>query len=43
MKKAISKKWVILGACLILYSSTASALLATEYNKNQNSDLTYVI
>lgn len=25
-------------ACLILYSSTASALLATEYYKNQNSE-----
>ncbi|WHY18545.1 hypothetical protein QNH28_24245 [Paenibacillus sp. G2S3] len=37
-KKGISKKWVILVACLILYSSTASALLATEYYKNQNSE-----
>jgi hypothetical protein len=37
-KKGISKKWVVLVACLILYSSTASALLATEYYKNQNSE-----
>lgn len=37
-KKRISKKWVILVACLVLYSSTASALLATEYYKNQNSE-----
>lgn len=37
-KKGISKKWVILVACLVLYSSTASALLATEYYKNQNSE-----
>ncbi len=37
-KKRISKKWVILVACLALYSSTASALLATEYYKNQNSE-----
>ncbi|WP_438497730.1 hypothetical protein [Paenibacillus sp. IHBB 3054] len=37
-KKSISKKWVVLVACLILYSSTASALLATEYYKNQNSE-----
>ncbi|MDH6372207.1 hypothetical protein CA600_21670 [Paenibacillus sp. VTT E-133280] len=37
-KKGISKKWVVLVACLVLYSSTASALLATEYYKNQNSE-----
>lgn len=37
-EKSISKKWVVLVACLILYSSTASALLATEYYKNQNSE-----
>ncbi|MEK4346087.1 hypothetical protein [Paenibacillus sp. FSL P4-0184] len=37
-KKVISKKWVFLVACLVLYSSTASALLATEYYKNQNSE-----
>ncbi|KAA1189420.1 hypothetical protein [Paenibacillus sp. B2(2019)] len=37
-KKGISEKWVILVACLVLYSSTASALLATEYYKNQNSE-----
>ncbi|CQR53317.1 hypothetical protein [Paenibacillus riograndensis] len=37
-KKSISKKWVVLVACLILYSSTASALLATEYYKNQNAE-----
>ncbi|WP_019914622.1 hypothetical protein [Paenibacillus sp. HW567] len=38
IKKNMSKKWVALVACLILYSSTASALLATEYYKNQNSE-----
>ncbi|OMD40679.1 hypothetical protein [Paenibacillus odorifer] len=37
-KKGISKKWVVLVACLILYSSTASALLAAEYYKNQNAE-----
>ncbi|WNS42322.1 hypothetical protein [Paenibacillus sp. MMS20-IR301] len=38
-KKGFSKKWVALVACLVLYSSTASALLATEYyKKNQNSE-----
>lgn len=37
-KKNIPKKWVVLVACLILYSSTASALLATKYYKNQNSE-----
>ncbi|MCE3199118.1 hypothetical protein [Paenibacillus sonchi] len=37
-KKSISKRWVVLVACLILYSSTASALLATEYYKNQNAE-----
>lgn len=37
-KKSISKKWVAVVACLILYSSTSTALLATEYYKNQNSE-----
>lgn len=37
-KKGFSKKWVALVACLVLYSSTASALLATEYYKNQNAE-----
>jgi len=35
-KKSISKKWTVLVACLVLYSSTSTALLATEYYKNQN-------
>lgn len=38
MKKSISRKWVVLLACLILYSSTTSAVLATEYYKNENSE-----
>lgn len=37
-KAGFSKKWAMLVACLILYSSTASALLATEYYKNQNAE-----
>jgi len=37
-KKGISKKWVVLVACLALYSSTATVLLATDYIKNQNSE-----
>jgi hypothetical protein len=37
-KKGFSKKWVALVACLVLYSSTASALLATEYYKKQNAE-----
>ncbi|MED4953781.1 hypothetical protein ABEO75_12460 [Paenibacillus macerans] len=38
-KKRISKKWVVLVSCLILCSSTSTALLATAYYKNQNSEL----
>ena len=30
-----SKKWIAVVACLIVYSSTATALLATEYTKNK--------
>ncbi|MEK5240308.1 hypothetical protein NST99_32165 [Paenibacillus sp. FSL L8-0470] len=41
-KKSISKKWVVLVACLILYSSTASALLATEYYKNNQNAEPYI-
>ncbi|MCR8658557.1 hypothetical protein [Paenibacillus endoradicis] len=37
-KKSISKKWIVLVACLALYSSTATILLATDYIKNQNSE-----
>ncbi|QJD84232.1 hypothetical protein [Cohnella herbarum] len=37
-KKRISRKWVILVACLILYSSTSTALLATAYYKKQNEE-----
>ncbi|WP_239615515.1 hypothetical protein [Cohnella mopanensis] len=37
-KKRISKKWVILVACLILYSSTSTVLLARGYYKNQNTE-----
>lgn len=37
-RKGISKKWVVMVACLLLYSSTASALLATEYYKNQTEN-----
>lgn len=35
-KKSFSKKWIVLVACLVLYSSTATVLLATDYIKNQN-------
>ncbi|MNN63684.1 hypothetical protein D3C81_1790780 [compost metagenome] len=38
-KKCISKKWVVLVSCLILFSSTSTALLATEYYENQNAEL----
>lgn len=41
-KKSISRKWVVLVACLILYSSTASALLATEYYKNNQNAEPYI-
>lgn len=37
-RRGISKKWVALIACLVLYSSTSTALLATEYYKNQNTE-----
>jgi len=37
-KKRFSKKWVVLVACLILYSSTSTVLFATEYYKNQNAE-----
>ncbi|MHA0856985.1 hypothetical protein [Paenibacillus sp. CMAA1364] len=37
-KKGISKGWAAMIACLILYSSTSTALLATEYIKNQNAE-----
>lgn len=37
-RRSIPKKWVAVIACLVLYSSTSTALLATEYYKNQNSE-----
>ncbi|URN95859.1 MAG: hypothetical protein NAG76_06330 [Candidatus Pristimantibacillus lignocellulolyticus] len=37
-KKSFSKKWIVLVACLVLYSSTATVLLATDYIKNQNTE-----
>ncbi|MFD2114601.1 hypothetical protein ACFSTH_03360 [Paenibacillus yanchengensis] len=37
-KKRVSKKWVALVACLVLYSTTSTALLATEYYKNQQTE-----
>lgn len=33
-----SKRWIALVACLIVYSSTATALLATEYTKNKAAE-----
>lgn len=33
-----SKKWIAVVACLIVYSSTATALLATEYTKNKAAE-----
>ncbi|WP_139990605.1 hypothetical protein [Paenibacillus paridis] len=37
-QRTFSKKWITLLACLILYSSTSTVLLATEYYKNQNAE-----
>ncbi|MFC5406506.1 hypothetical protein [Cohnella soli] len=37
-KKRMSKKWVILVACLVLYSSTSTVLFAREYYKNQAAE-----
>lgn len=37
-KRRVSKKWAILVACLLLYSSTSTVLFATEYYKNQNAE-----
>lgn len=37
-RRSIPKKWVAVIACLVLYSSTSTALLATEYYKNQNPE-----
>ncbi|MCU6708099.1 hypothetical protein M6D81_05185 [Paenibacillus sp. J5C_2022] len=37
-RKGISKKWAVLVACLILYVSTSTVLLATEYIKKQNAE-----
>lgn len=33
-----SKRWIAVVACLIVYSSTATALLATEYTKNKAAE-----
>lgn len=38
-KKVISKKWIALIACLMLYSSTSTVLLAMGYYKNQNEEI----
>jgi hypothetical protein len=39
-KRGISKKWMTaLVACLVLYSSTSTVLLATEYYKQQSKEL----
>ncbi len=37
-RKRLSKGWVVLIACLVLYSSTSTVLLATDYYKNQNTE-----
>lgn len=37
-KKRFSKKWAVLVACLTLYSSTTTVLLAANYIKNQNPE-----
>lgn len=37
-KKRFTKKWAVLCACLILYSSTTTVLLAANYMKNQNPE-----
>lgn len=37
-RKRLSKRWVVLIACLVLYSSTSTVLLATDFYKNQNTE-----
>lgn len=37
-KKKLSKKWVALIACLVLYCSTSTILLAVAYYKEQNTE-----
>ncbi|MBP2110350.1 hypothetical protein [Paenibacillus silagei] len=37
-RSRFSKRWIVLVACLIVYSSTATALLATEYTKNKAAE-----
>lgn len=37
-RSRFSKRWIALVACLIVYSSTATALLATEYTKNKAAE-----
>lgn len=37
-KKKLSKKWVTLVACLVLYCSTSTILLAAAYYKDQNTE-----
>lgn len=41
-KKQFSKMWVALIACLMLYSSTATVLLAMNYYKGQNEEELYI-
>lgn len=37
-RRRFSKRWVAVVACLVLYSSTSTALLATEYSKNKTDE-----
>lgn len=37
-RRGISRKWVAVIACLVLYSSTSTVLWATEYHKNRSSE-----
>ncbi|MEK4519428.1 hypothetical protein NSS64_29580 [Paenibacillus sp. FSL H8-0122] len=37
-RRGFSKRWIALVACLVVYSSTATALLATEYTKNKAAE-----
>lgn len=38
LRDRLSKKWIAVVACLIVYSSTATVLLATEYTKNKAAE-----
>lgn len=37
-RRRFSKRWVAVVACLVVYSSTSTVLLATEYSKNKTDE-----